>query len=106
MLVPAGRIVDHNAILDHCEHLLDEGVATANLGQLTDAVLELHAAFEELHGVLGELGRDPTLPADVVRRATMLAARIKLSQAFPEHELGDQAAANQSLDDAARFAAQ
>ena len=100
-----GRDVGHQAILDRCEHLLDEGVATANLGQLTEAVAELHAAFEALRPVMADLERDPQQPAEVVERATMLAARIKLSLAFPEHELGQLSAAGQSLDEAEKFAA-
>ena len=100
-----GRDVGRQAILDRCEHLLDEGVATANLGQLTEAVAQLHTAFEELRPVMANLERDRQQPAEVVERATMLAARIKLSLAFPEHELGQLAAAGQSLDEAEKFAA-
>jgi tetratricopeptide (TPR) repeat protein len=93
--------VNQEEILDRCEHLLDTGVATANLGQLTEAVAELHAAFDELSPVLADLEQDGKR---VVERATMLAARIKLSLAFPEHELGREEAAGRSLDEAEGFA--
>ncbi len=87
------------------QRLLDEGIALADVGRLTEAVALLRQALAELH--LDEHGSPRVGAVDGVARAhagSGLSARILLSSAFPHHELGHQQDAVQALRDAERIA--
>ena len=86
-------------------HMLDVSVAAAEVGQLGEAIDRLHEALDALG--LDRRG-DPVVtsqPDDhLAGDRQLVAARILLSVAFTQHELGESAAANQSFTDAERLA--
>lgn len=90
---------------EQAAHLYADAVAAADRGQLRDALALSQRALRRL-GLDGHGAplREPAAVADPER--DRLAARILLSQAFPQHELGRRPLARRSLDDAARIAAQ
>ena len=90
---------------DQAADLYAASVAAADRGQLREALGLSQRALRRLgldpHGT-------PVRPtrSEVGPGRHWLAARILLSQAYPQHELGRRPLAQQVLDDAARIAAQ
>ncbi len=84
--------------LDHATGLLEQGIAAAGLGQLTEAVSCFDRALETL--ALDRRGRPLAGHDHQAWQRSHLGARILLSQAFATHELGDHARATRVLDDA------
>ena len=85
--------------------LLDVSVAAAEVGRLGEAIGRLHEALAALG--LDERGNptgDPVLDDDVTDDRRLIGARILLSAAFTQHELGESAAATRILADAERLA--
>src|SRR5918998_4084584 len=86
-------------------HMLDVSVEAAEVGRLGEAIDHLHEALDALG--LDQRGDSvsPIRPDDhLARDRRLVGARILLSVAFTQHELGESAAADRSFTDAERLA--